>query len=68
MVESSVETKENTEKKSRDLTIKECLYPLPNNCFPLVHQVAGHFYGKGRTKLGTRNGFYNLLNKFAKNF
>lgn len=27
-------------------------YSLPSNCFPLVHQVAGHFYGKGRTKLG----------------
>ena len=25
---------------------------LPSNCLPLVHQVAGHFYGKGRTKLG----------------
>lgn len=25
---------------------------LPNNCTPLAHQVAGHFFGKGRTKLG----------------
>jgi hypothetical protein len=25
---------------------------LPNDCLPLTHQVAGHFYGKGRTKLG----------------
>jgi hypothetical protein len=25
---------------------------LPLNSVPLVHQVAGHFYGKGRTKLG----------------
>jgi 1D-myo-inositol-tetrakisphosphate 5-kinase/inositol-polyphosphate multikinase len=25
---------------------------LPTNCLPLAHQVAGHFYGKGRTKLG----------------
>lgn len=25
---------------------------LPKNCLPLVHQVAGHFFGKGRTKLG----------------
>lgn len=65
MVESSVEKKENTEK-SRDLTLKECLYPLPNNCFPLVHQVAGHFHGKGRTKLGTRAMFNNLLNKLIK--
>lgn len=28
------------------------LKTLPLNCCPLVHQVAGHFYGKGRTKLG----------------
>lgn len=26
--------------------------PLPINCKPLFHQVAGHFFGKGRTKLG----------------
>lgn len=25
---------------------------LPTDCLPLTHQVAGHFYGKGRTKLG----------------
>ena len=25
---------------------------LPKNCSPLVHQVAGHFYGKGKNKLG----------------
>lgn len=25
---------------------------LPQNCLPLHHQVAGHFFGKGRTKLG----------------
>ena len=25
---------------------------LPINCIPLKHQVAGHFYGKGKTKLG----------------
>jgi hypothetical protein len=25
---------------------------LPLNCLPLTHQVAGHFYGKGRTRLG----------------
>lgn len=53
MVESNKETIESTETKSKDLSIKECLNPLPSNCFPLVHQVAGHFYGKGRTKLGT---------------
>ena len=28
---------------------------LPINCIPLKHQVAGHFYGKGKTKLGIRN-------------
>ena len=26
---------------------------LPLNCSPLTHQVAGHFYGQGRTKLGS---------------
>jgi len=26
---------------------------LPTNCLPLYHQVAGHFFGKGRTKLGS---------------
>ena len=25
---------------------------LPDDCLPLAHQVAGHFYGKGKTKLG----------------
>lgn len=30
----------------------DVLSTLPSNCFPLTHQVAGHFYGKGRTKLG----------------
>ena len=33
---------------------------LPQNCCPLSHQVAGHFFGKGRTKLGllqTNDGF-----------
>lgn len=33
---------------------KEKLLPsLPLNCQPLSHQVAGHFYGKGKSKLGT---------------
>lgn len=33
---------------------------LPKNCLPLIHQVAGHFFGKGRTKLGflqTNDGY-----------
>ena len=30
----------------------ENVQALPSNCMPLVHQVAGHFFGKGRTKLG----------------
>lgn len=25
---------------------------MPHNCLPLMHQVAGHFHGRGRTKLG----------------
>lgn len=27
---------------------------FPQNSFPLTHQVAGHFFGKGKTKLGKR--------------
>ncbi|CAF0933666.1 unnamed protein product [Brachionus calyciflorus] len=53
MVESSiVESTENNDRKIKDINPKDCHLPLPNNCFPLAHQVAGHFYGKGRTKLG----------------
>jgi hypothetical protein len=26
---------------------------LPLNCLPLSHQVAGHFYEKGKAKLGS---------------
>jgi hypothetical protein len=33
-------------------TLDESPVSLPTNCLPLAHQVAGHFYGKGRTKLG----------------
>ena len=29
----------------------DCL-GLPLNCHPLSHQVAGHFFGKGKTKIG----------------
>jgi hypothetical protein len=37
---------------------KEKLLPsLPLNCQPLSHQVAGHFYGKGKSKLGTIKKF-----------
>ena len=31
---------------------EEKFQALPLNCMPLSHQVAGHFFGKGRTKLG----------------
>ena len=41
---------ENIEKKEDEVTALEIL--LPSNCLPLAHQVAGHFYGKGKTKLG----------------
>ena len=52
MVESSVESNEQTGTKSNEINPKELHTYLPTNCFPLTHQVAGHFYGKGRTKLG----------------
>ena len=41
---------ENLERKEDDVAKLETL--LPSNCLPLAHQVAGHFYGKGKTKLG----------------
>lgn len=46
------------EKKVEIERAKEQL--LPKNCLPLMHQVAGHFFGKGRTKLGflqTNDGY-----------
>ena len=33
-------------------TSDEKVQALPSNCMPLAHQVAGHFFGKGRTKQG----------------
>lgn len=44
MVENGTETNEEKQETAAD--------NLPLNCFPLAHQVAGHFYGKGKTKLG----------------
>jgi len=41
---------ESIEKKEEQVTTLDTL--LPSNCLPLAHQVAGHFYGKGKTKLG----------------
>ena len=57
MVESgpTTETNNNNENNNNNNTTKEENYgagSLPVNCLPLTHQVAGHFYGKGRTKLG----------------
>lgn len=45
-----------TDQEIKDITKKEnakVLPSLPLNCQPLSHQVAGHFYGKGKSKLGT---------------
>ena len=44
MVENGTETNEEKQETAAD--------NLPLNWFPLAHQVAGHFYGKGKTKLG----------------
>jgi 1D-myo-inositol-tetrakisphosphate 5-kinase/inositol-polyphosphate multikinase len=41
---------------------------LPNNCLPLSHQVAGHFYGKGRTKLGLLQSSDGLVLKPVQSF
>ena len=38
------------EKNEDEVSSLETLLPI--NCLPLAHQVAGHFYGKGKTKLG----------------
>ena len=47
MVESKYSDNVDTESSESN-----CSVDLPENCCPLVHQVAGHFYGQGRTKLG----------------
>ena len=49
MVESKNQT-HNEEKSAEDSD--DTLVEMPLNCAPLSHQVAGHFYGQGRTKLG----------------
>ncbi len=41
----------NSNDDSDVVVVTECV-SLPMNCCPLSHQVAGHFYGQGRTKLG----------------
>jgi 1D-myo-inositol-tetrakisphosphate 5-kinase/inositol-polyphosphate multikinase len=49
---------ESIEQKGGDkVAVDTC---LPFNCMPLSHQVAGHFYEKGKAKLGflqTKDGF-----------
>lgn len=58
MVESGLETVENrshsnnnnNNSNNKDENVDESV--LPHNCMPLAHQVAGHFFGKGKTKLG----------------
>jgi hypothetical protein len=57
MVENGIEeTKNNKTTTSYTTTTNNNynndLFELPTNCFPLTHQVAGHFFGKGKTKLG----------------
>lgn len=47
----------STESNSKKQVIEQA---LPVDCKPLTHQVAGHFFGKGRTKLGflqTKDGY-----------
>lgn len=52
MVENGIENLADDKKnKSNDLIVEQHQV-LPSNCMPLAHQVAGHFFGKGRTKLG----------------
>jgi len=51
MVESGLETVENrSHSKNNNENVDDIV--LPQNCMPLTHQVAGHFFGKGKTKLG----------------
>jgi hypothetical protein len=54
MVENGLEETNNYIKTSSTTNTSNnndsCV--LPTNCFPLTHQVAGHFFGKGKTKLG----------------
>ena len=37
---------------------------LPLNCLPLSHQVAGHFYEKGKAKLGSILYVFRSFEKF----
>jgi hypothetical protein len=39
------------EKKDDQVLDNDAFLPL--NCLPLSHQVAGHFYEKGKAKLGS---------------
>jgi hypothetical protein len=48
MVESGLDTVENRSHSNNNSDDSV----LPQNCTPLTHQVAGHFFGKGKTKLG----------------
>lgn len=60
MVENGTVEKETTvtSNKSNGLVVDTSV--LPTNCLPLTHQVAGHFFGKGRTKLGNENIFSEI--------
>jgi len=40
----------NNNNNTNDIIITEQI--IQSNCLQLSHQVAGHFFGKGRTKLG----------------
>ena len=55
MVENGTENLTEDKKHNSDHINVDDHQVLPSNCLPLAHQVAGHFYGKGRTKLGTLN-------------
>jgi hypothetical protein len=45
-------TNEKVDSNLANVDLADHSIMLPNNCLPLKHQVAGHFFGKGRTKLG----------------
>ena len=48
---------ESFHNKASEENVRHFLLDVPLNCRPLAHQVAGHFFGKGRTKLGI---YFNL--------
>jgi hypothetical protein len=52
MVENGIENQKSPAAIVTDSSSSATTLALPVDCFPLTHQVAGHFFGKGKTKLG----------------